>query len=70
MHIDPITGPDLVKTLTKVKPSSPGLDAWKPESLVALSRWLLSIYDGLALLLNWVGNIPNGLHHYTLPTLH
>ena len=29
MHMIPIAGPGLVKTLTKVKPSSPSLDAWK-----------------------------------------
>lgn len=38
MRIHSVTGPDLVKTLTKVKPSSSGLDAWKPESLVALGQ--------------------------------
>ena len=49
-----ITGPDLVETLTRVKPSSPGLDAWKPESLAALGKWFPSIFAALAILLNWV----------------
>lgn len=54
MHIDSVIGPDLVKTLTKVNPSSSGLDAWKPESLVVLGRCFRSIFDGLAILLKWV----------------
>ena len=49
-----MSGDLLVQVLRKVKPSSASLDGWKPESLVALSKWYPQVFDGLALILEWV----------------
>ena len=54
MEIAPLTGPELVLTLAKSKPSAPSLDGWTPQALIALTKWFPSLFDGLASLLNWV----------------
>lgn len=54
MTLTPMTGSFLIQTLKNVKPSSSSLDGWRPESLVALSRWYPDLFNGLALILDWI----------------
>jgi hypothetical protein len=54
MHLEPLTGSKLVATLSKSKHSAPSLDGWTPQSLIALSVWFPSLFDGLAEILNWI----------------
>ena len=54
MALSPLTGPELVQTLASSKNSSPSLDGWSPQSLIALSKWFPCLYDGLADILNWI----------------
>ena len=54
MHLEPLTGSKPVATLSKSKHSAPSLDGWTPQSLIALSVWFPSLFDGLAEILNWI----------------
>ena len=54
MTLTPMTGAYLVQTLQKVRPSSASLDGWRPDSLVALSRWFPDLFEGLAEILGWI----------------
>lgn len=54
MSLSPLTGQELVNTLASTKSSSPSLDGWTPQSLIALSQWFPELYDGLADILNWI----------------
>ena len=54
MTLTPMTGSFLVQTLKNVKPSSSSLDGWRPVSLIALSRWYPDLFNGLAMILDWI----------------
>ena len=54
MHLEPLTGPQLVSALSKSKHSAPSLDGWTPQSLIALSKWFPTLFDGLACIFNWI----------------
>ena len=54
MKLSKLSGPLIIQTLQKVKPSAASLDGWKPESLVALSKWFPEIFDALAMILEWI----------------
>jgi hypothetical protein len=54
MTIEPMTGALLVNQAKKTKPSSSGLDQWRPESLQALAKWYPSLFNGLASIFRYV----------------
>lgn len=54
MQVAPMTGDLVLKHLWKLKPSSAGLDSWKPESLIALGRWYPHLFNDLAKIFEWI----------------
>ena len=54
MHVGDITPEALVKFARTLKPSSAGLDNWRPESLRALASWYPDIFSSLASIYNHI----------------
>lgn len=54
MQVAPMTGDLVLKHLWKLKPSSAGLDSWKPESLIALGQWYPHLFKDLPKIFEWI----------------